>query len=124
VAEVPRHRAAKRVAEVPSRRAAKTAATRGRKAQRRHPRRSRTHPARDAPASVAVIGTHHKHRIKGAAKPSSHPRPPAEAPAPTPESTPPPVPEYVPPAPPEASPEPAPDSSATPGDGSEEFAPH
>lgn len=87
-------------------------------AARRHARRSRTRPARDAPASVAVIGTHHKHRVE---KPVKPPPPPPDSVA---ESTPPPVPEYVPPPSPEASPEPPQDAPTTPGDGSEEFAPH
>lgn len=94
--------------------------------RRRHPRHPATRPVRDAPAAVAVIGVHHEHRLKKTVE--ARPKPTAEPAAPVPESTPPPIPEYVPPAAPEPVPEPlpepAPAPSSTPGDGSEEFAPH
>jgi hypothetical protein len=79
----------------------------------------------DRAASVAVIGAHHRHRVR------RHRRGTMPGPEPV-ESTAPAVPEYVPPPPPETPPAAAPElpaapppaSSTTPGDGSQEFAPH
>jgi hypothetical protein len=71
----------------------------------------------DRAASTAVIGTHHQRRIR--------PRRPVAKPAPEPiETTPPPVPEYVPPPSSELPAVPSPAPATTPGDGSQEFAPH
>jgi hypothetical protein len=99
-------------------------------AAKRRPRRHRERPhqkarprvAPDAPASTAVIGTHHRHRK---AQKSTRPRPhqgiALESPAP-------PAPEYVAEPPPEPTLEPppavVPAPPPPPGDGSEEFAPH
>ena len=106
------------VTEVPERPAADRPATRPPKQRRRsHPRKSRARPAQDAPASKAVIGSKRRHRVGRVAKPPSRPEP-------APEPSPPPVPEYVPPAASEPLPEPPPAPSSTPGDGSQEFAPH
>lgn len=117
---VPRGAGTKPVTGVPGRRAAGRAAARPRKhRQRPHPRRSRPRPARDAPASKAVIGSGRRHRV--VAKPPSRPEKVVE-------SAPPPTQGYVPPAIPEAVaepvPEPPPPPPSTPGDGSQEFAPH
>lgn len=76
--------------------------------RRPHRPRSRPHPVPDTPASRAVIGSKHRHRV--AAKP----------PPPAPESAPTVLPEAVP----EPPPEPPPAPPSTPGDGSQEFAPH
>jgi hypothetical protein len=118
VTDVPREGATQPVTDGQGRRTESRPATGPRKRRRRsHPPKSRPHPVRDAPASEAVIGSRHRHRV--AAKPDR------EKAA---ESTPPPAPEYVPPVLPEAAPEPLPEPSppppATPGDGSQEFAPH
>jgi hypothetical protein len=118
VTEVPRGGAAKPVTDVPWRRAADRSAARPRKQRRRsRPQKSRPRPVGDAPASRAVIGSKRKHRVRQVAKPPSRPEP-------KPESTPPSVPEYVPPVAPEPLPEPSPAPPSTPGDGSQEFAPH
>jgi hypothetical protein len=83
---------------------------------RKHRQKSRPRPVPDAPASKAIIGSRHRHRIMKKRHVSHH------------ESTAEPTPEYVPsPAPePIAEPLPAPPPAprSTPGDGSEEFAPH
>jgi len=104
VTEAPRGRAAKPATDVPERRAADR--------PRKERRRSRPRAVRDAPASTAVIGSKKNH---------SHPKKVVE-------SAPPPVPEYLPPSVPEAVPEPLPQPPpappSTPGDGSQEFAPH
>jgi hypothetical protein len=114
VTEVPRGGAAKPVTDVPRRRAA----ARPRKERRRsRPQKSHPHRVSDAPASRAVIGSKRKHRVRRVVKPPSHPEP-------KPESSPPPVPEYVPPVIPEPIPQPSPAPPSTPGDGSQEFAPH
>jgi hypothetical protein len=95
--------------------------TRHPRKQRRRARRRRSRPrkVRDAPAAKAVIGSKRRHRVAG--KPARDPKKVAR-------STPPPAPPYVPPTVPEAIPEPLPEPSAplpsTPGDGSQEFAPH
>jgi hypothetical protein len=118
VTEVPRGEAAKPVTDVSGRRAAGRAAARPRKHRRRsRQQKSRPRQVSDAPASRAVIGSKRKHRVRQVAKPPSRPEP-------KPESTPPPVPEYVPPAVAESVPEPSPAPPSTPGDGSQEFAPH
>jgi hypothetical protein len=90
--------------------------------KRRRPsrqRRSRPHKVRDAPAAKAVIGSKRRHRV--AARPAHDLQKVTE-------STPPPAPRYVPPPIPEAAPErlpePSPAPRSTPGDGSQEFAPH
>jgi hypothetical protein len=87
--------------------------------QRSRPRRPRPREVRDAPAAKAVIGSKRRRRVAG--KPARDPKKVAR-------STPPPAPSYVPPTVPEAIPEPLPEPSAplpsTPGDGSQEFAPH
>jgi hypothetical protein len=76
----------------------------------------------DKPASKAVIGTHTHRR--------PHRRPQRKKPPPPPavETSSEPVPEYTAPAPPEPLPEPLaeapPAPPSTPGDGSQEFAPH
>jgi hypothetical protein len=118
VTEVPRGGAAQPVTDVPGRRAAVPAATRPHKRRRRpRPQKSRQRPVKDAPAAEAVIGSRRKHRVK------LHPRPEQVA-----EPAPPPASEYVPPAIPEPVPAPLPEPSpappTTPGDGSQEFAPH
>jgi hypothetical protein len=102
--------------------------------RRRIPERPRPdpRPVPDGPAATAVIGTRHKRRIRrtaghhslrqGAVESKPVPEPKA-----TVESIPPPLPERVPPPPEpvaEPLPEPAPAPPTTPGDGSEEFAPH
>jgi DNA polymerase III subunit gamma/tau len=89
----------------------------------------------DQPASKAVIGTapKHRHASRSRHRPSHRHAPrhhvTAVPPSPTTvESSPPTVPEYVPPPPAEPTPTPLPEAaptpSPTPGDGSEEFAPH
>jgi hypothetical protein len=87
--------------------------------QRPHRRRSRPRKVRDAPAAKAVIGSKRRHRV--AAEPARDAKSATEP-------TPPPAPRYVPPSVPEAIPELPPEPSAplpsTPGDGSQEFAPH
>jgi outer membrane biosynthesis protein TonB len=99
--------------------------------------------AKPATAAIGMADRHrpkHRHRGKRAHPSPPHDEPTADAklppvpkpapkPAPEPvESAPPPAPEYVPPPAPEPAPtpvpEPAPAPSSTPGDGSEEFAPH
>jgi hypothetical protein len=118
VTEVPRGGAAKPVTDVSGRRAAGRSAAHPRKQRRRsRPQKSRPRPVRDAPASRAVIGSKRKQRVRQVAKPPFRPEP-------KPESTPPPVPEYVPPVAPEPLPELSPAPPSTPGDGSQEFAPH
>jgi hypothetical protein len=120
VTEPPRGGAAQPMTDVSGRRAVgrARAAVRPRKQRRRsRSQKSRPRPVRDAPASRAVIGSKRKHRVRTVAKPPSRP-------GPKPESTPPPVPEYIPPVAPEPLPEPSPATSSTPGDGSQEFAPH
>ena len=100
------------VSDVPRRGAAELApharrhrADRPREQRRPHRRRVRSRPTADRPASKAVIR---------AGKPAEATRPP--------------VPEYSPPVAPEAAPEPlaepSPSPPSTPGDGSQEFAPH
>jgi len=107
------------VTEVPGRLAADRPATRLRKQRRRSrpSRKSRARPARNAPASKAVIGSKRRQRARKVAE-----RPSRSEPAP--ERSPPPVPEYVQPPAPEPVPEPSPVPRSAPGDGSEEFAPH
>jgi hypothetical protein len=118
VTEVPREAAAKPVGDIPGR----PAGARPRKERRRlRPRKSRPRHVRDAPASRAVIGSGHKHRVREVAKPPSRREPtPESAPPPAPEPVPPVIPEPIP----EAAPQPPPAPSSTPGDGSQEFAPH
>ena len=76
----------------------------------------------DAAAATATIGTRSRHRPERRRR--AHRRARVEPVEPPP----PPTPEYVPPPAPEPSPEPLPAPSrvpeSTPGDGSEEFAPH
>jgi hypothetical protein len=123
--KVPREGVAKPVTDVPGRRAASRPARPARPARprerrrRSRPAKSRPGHAEDAPASSAVIGSGRRHRV--VAKPASHPTRVVESPpAPAPEYVPPTVPEPVP----EYLPEPSPAPPPTPGDGSEEFAPH
>jgi hypothetical protein len=85
--------------------------------RRSRPQKSRPRPVEDAAASRAVIGSKRQHRVSKIAKPPARPEPKLE-------SSPPPVPEYVPPVIPEPIPPPPPAPRSTPGDGSQEFAPH
>jgi hypothetical protein len=110
VTDVPRPAATARVADVP--RPARHPRKQRRRARRR---RSRPHKVRDAPAAKAVIGSRQQHRVAA--------RPARDAKRAT-EPTPPPAPSYVPPTIPEAIPEPSAPLPSTPGDGSQEFAPH
>jgi hypothetical protein len=132
VTEVSRGRAAKPAIEASGRVPAPSSAARPREQRRRpSPQKSRPRPVRDAAASRAVIGSRRKRRTKRPAGVHAHrgkvPEPPSSTEEPV-ESTPPPPSEYVPPAAPEAVPEPSPGPSpappSTPGDGSQEFAPH
>lgn len=101
----------------------------------------RAKPAPTAPTKKARLATkpsperHRRrlHRPENRGRPSPSPQEPAAETAPAPiaesvESPAPSAPEYVPPPAPEPSPAPppgpSPASSSTPGDGSEEFAPH
>jgi hypothetical protein len=126
-----RRGAAPPVTDVPRRRPS-PAATHPRKHRRRpRPRRSRPRPVRDAPASEATIGSRRKHRIKQEGRPHAgrdKVSEPGSSPEEVTEPAPPPAPEYVPPAIPEPVPaplpEPSPEPPSTPGDGSQEFAPH
>lgn len=93
------------------------------KHRRSRSQKSRLRPVPDAPAAEAVIGIRRRHRIAKRAREHPARRQPDNA-----ESLPPPSPEYVPPPAPEPIaeplPEPPPAPRFTPGDGSEEFAPH
>jgi hypothetical protein len=95
--------------------------------RRPKPRRKthkRAHAVPDEPASTASIGTRKKQRRPPRCRDRPH-RKATVSSSPEPvESTSPTAPEYVPPPAPEPSPEPAPTAPTTPGDGSQEFAPH
>ena len=124
------------VTKEPARRRGKAAPSRDvRKSRRKQPAPVVT----DAPAATAVIGSRQRnrdrrprgrppHRRRRGDSAPAPPESPAEAASAPVESSPPPAPEYVPPPVAEPSPapvpEPAPEPPSTPGDGSEEFAPH
>jgi hypothetical protein len=129
VTEVPRGGKGKPATVVPTHRAADRSAPARRKHRRRsRPRKSSTRSARDMPASTAVIASKHQRARRHHHRHAGRRESTAERPPPSAESIPPPVAEYVPAVTPEpileAPPEPPPTPSSTPGDGSEEFAPH
>jgi hypothetical protein len=101
------------------------------KRKRKSRRRATTRAIPDAPAATAVIGTRRHRRVHRHRNRSRKPDRPKPTPEPD-ESTVSAVPEYVPPPPSETSPPSAPELPAmrppapatTPGDGSQEFAPH